>query len=61
MQLVCIVIPNVVLVIPKPPHRCNASIEHLQQYFRKTLFMLVVIRSELRDDYQTRPKVSCQS
>jgi hypothetical protein len=62
VQLIYIVIPSVVKVIPKTFHRCNALVEHLSQVILvKGLINLVVIRSELLDEYQTCPKPLCQS
>jgi hypothetical protein len=57
VQLVCIVIPNVVLVVPNPLINVMPGLNIFQQYFRETLIMLDVIRSEFCDESQTHPKV----
>jgi hypothetical protein len=56
VQLVCIVVPRVVRD-PKTFHRCIALIARPPLVILvKGLFMLVVIRSEFCNEYQTRPK-----
>jgi hypothetical protein len=53
--------PKCRYVDPETFHRCNALVEHLPQViFVRELINLVVIISELHDEYQTCPKSLCQ-
>jgi hypothetical protein len=62
VQLVCIVTPSVVMVTPETSLRLNVLVEHLPLViFVRELIKLVGIRSEFCDEYQTCPKILCQS